>query len=302
MSKSGPARKKTLSHVLRAVFLAWRARPIRAVTGTPLLGLVPKGEGHWARPPHEPSQPTDIAVMAYDKTLAPQDWDFLLAQGEGARLIHAGIAGGRPALQLAWGQMLLSGHGVGQNQTEALRWFERAAQAGDLEALNMVGRCFEMGWGTARDAAQAAVCYRQAAEADHLWASFNLGMLCYEGEGAPVDHTEALHWFLRAGRRGHAKAMTMLGRYCEEAWAGRRRPAQAFHWYRRAAKAGDFQGQFHYGRLLFGYGAREAGLIWLQRGVDAGIPAFCVRVARDLGNHPDPDLRQIAAKALARAA
>jgi TPR repeat protein len=44
--------------------------------------------------------------------------------------------------------MLLAGTGVPKDTEAAFRWFQRAAAQGNVGAINMVGRCYDMAWGT----------------------------------------------------------------------------------------------------------------------------------------------------------
>ncbi|HVW69182.1 MAG TPA: tetratricopeptide repeat protein, partial [Steroidobacteraceae bacterium] len=65
---------------------------------------------------------------------------------EAASWIRSAAEYGVPAAQLRLGRMLLEGHGVDRDEAAALRWFLRAADRKDAEAMNMVGRCYENGW------------------------------------------------------------------------------------------------------------------------------------------------------------
>src|ERR1700744_3134217 len=58
---------------------------------------------------------------------------------------------GLPAAEVRYGRMLLAGTGIGADPARALRWFTRAAEQGDTDAMNMVGRCHENGWGAPKD-------------------------------------------------------------------------------------------------------------------------------------------------------
>jgi uncharacterized protein len=57
--------------------------------------------------------------------------------------------------QLCYGRMLLEGTGVAKDPPAALAWFSRAAQRGDVDAVNMLGWCVDNGWGTPEDAHEA---------------------------------------------------------------------------------------------------------------------------------------------------
>ena len=145
--------------------------------------------------------------------------------------------------------MLLDGTGVAKEPSLALRWFLRAAEQGDAEAMNMVGRCHENGWGACVDLCAAAHWYRQSAARGHDWGEYNLANLLFDGRGIAADRSAALVWYLRAASQGHARAMNLLARCCEEGWGCSKDPRQALHWYRRSAEGGYFRGQFNYASL-----------------------------------------------------
>jgi hypothetical protein len=221
---------------------------------------------------------------------------------QAARWVEAGALNGLIHAQIAWGRMLIEGHGTRLDPAAGLRWFGVAAKAGSAEGINMVGRCHELGWGTPVDFAQAARHYREAAEKGHGWAQFNLATLLLDGRGVPADRGEALRWYVRAARRGNAKAMTMIGRYLELGWDRPARPAAALRWYRHGAQGDDYRGQFDYARLLLERtGQLEAALPWFARAIDNGVPAFCRNIGAGLREAEAPALRHLARRALERA-
>ena len=99
------------------------------------------------------------------------------APEERTALIREGAEAGLAEAQAVYGQMLLDGAGVPPDPAAALGWFVRAAAQHHLMALNMVGRCYDLGWGTAPDKAKAAACYRIAAERGLDWAMYNYATL-----------------------------------------------------------------------------------------------------------------------------
>lgn len=221
---------------------------------------------------------------------------------QAARWVEAGALNGLIHAQIAWGRMLIEGHGVPRDPQAGLRWFTVAATAGSADGINMVGRCHELGWGVPIDLAEAARHYRASAQKGHAWAQFNLATLLLDGRGVPVDRDEALHWYVRAARGGNAKAMTMIGRYCECGWERPARPAAALRWYRRGALGEDYRGQFDYARLLLERTGRlEAALPWFARAIENGVPAFCRNIGAGLREADPPALRRLARRALERA-
>lgn len=221
---------------------------------------------------------------------------------QAARWVEAAALNGLINAQLAWGQMLIDGHGVPRDPQAGLRWFRVAATAGSVEGINMVGRAHELGWGVGIDKNQAAIHYRAAAEKGHAWAQFNLATLLLHGAGVAPVRREALHWYVRSARGGNFKSMTMIGRFIEMGWDRPARPAAALRWYRRGAGGDDYRGQFDYARLLLAVTGRlDLALPWFERAVEGGVPLFCRQAAEGLSDAPAPELRRIALRALQRA-
>ncbi len=207
---------------------------------------------------------------------------------------------GDAGAQLSWALMLLDGHGTTRDLDAAFRWFQLAARSGHRDAMNMVGRCHELGWGTAINLGLAAHCYRAAAEVGHAWAQFNLACLILREDGVPGELTEALCLLARAAHRRNAKAMNMLGRACEEGWRGPPKPAAARRWYLRAARGGCFRGAFHTARHLIALGEIGPAVVWLRRSISSAPADFCDELGRLLANQADDRLRALSVRAFAQ--
>jgi len=216
------------------------------------------------------------------------------------RMQQAAIAGDVKA-QLGLAHMLLEGHGAERDPAAAFRWFQLAARSGHPDAINMVGRCHELGWGTVLNTRMAAQCYRAAGEMGHAWANVNLAMLMLARDGAEGETNEILALLVRSARRGNAKAMNFIGQACEDGWRGQPRIAAARRWYVRAAARGCFRGAFNVARHLMANGDLDGAVHWLRRSVERAPPNFCAELGAYLQRHPEKRLRSIAALALERA-
>src|SRR3982751_6410150 len=71
---------------------------------------------------------------------------------------------GDVAAQFVYAQMRCEGRGVPLDAAEGLHWYSLAANSGHAAAMNMVGRCHELGHGTTMNAELAAAWYRRAAQ------------------------------------------------------------------------------------------------------------------------------------------
>ncbi len=87
--------------------------------------------------------------------------------------------------------MHMEGKGL-QDASAALLWYETAANNGAPMAMNMLGRCHELGQGTTANPALAAVWYRRAADTGLDWGLYNLANLLATGRGVTQDRAQAL--------------------------------------------------------------------------------------------------------------
>jgi len=208
--------------------------------------------------------------------------------------------------QALYGQLLLDGNGVTQDAAAGFGWFNRAAAQGHLMGLNMVGRCYDLGWGVAVDKARAADCYRVAAERGLDWAMYNYATLLALGHGVAKDRPAAYDWFLKAAKTGHsliaAKATNYLGSFHEDGWVVSRDMTKAARFYERAAEGGDFRGMFNHARMLGDKGRTEDALKWIERAGETATPAFVAKAGDFLDASPVPALRARGRAAIERGA
>ncbi len=193
---------------------------------------------------------------------------------ERAALVRISAEGGLAEAQLVWGQMLLDGRDVAADPRAAFGWFVRAGQQGHALAINMVGRCYDLGWGTAVDKARAADWFKAAADRGLDWGLYNYATALALGEGVPQDRLTALALFEQAAGMGNAKAMNFVGSFHEDGWVVARDLAEAARWYARAAEGGDFRGQFNHARMLADAGRIDEANHWLRKVPETATPAF----------------------------
>ena len=188
--------------------------------------------------------------------------------------------------QAVLGQMLLDKGRAG----EGFAWFNKAAAQGHLMALNMVGRCYDLGWGTRVDKVRAAECFRIAAERGLDWAMYNYGTALALGEGVAEDRPAALGWFEKAAALGNAKAVNHVGSFHEDGWVVARDIVKAAEFYARAAEGGDFRGAFNHARMLLEAGRVDEARDWLRKAAETGTPAFVEKVRAWLAASRWPEL------------
>ena len=216
-------------------------------------------------------------------TLSPDDIAARLCGSpeDRAAFVREAADAGVAEAQAVYGQMLLDGTGVAADPAAALAWFIRAAAQHHVMALNMVGRCYDLGWGTPVDKARAAECYRVAAARGLDWAMYNYATLLTLGDGVPEDRVAALGWLRRAERDGaglaRAKAVNVIGSFHEDGWATPRSMTDAAACYARSAEGGDFRGCFNHARMLGAAGEIAVALRWLTRAGEWGNASFVAK-------------------------
>lgn len=247
-----------------------------------------------ARPPTRATVPAAEIVRASPERLAAA---FAAPPEEAAPWIEAAAKYGMPRAMVLWGQFLLDAvGGVPQDRVAAAEWFRSAAQAGEREGMNMLGRCFENGWGLPVDYAEAVRWFRGSAEAGFDWGQYNLANMYLRGDGIGEDRAEALRWYHAAAAQGHAKSINMVARFHEEGWVVPRDPERAAMLYAASAERGDFRGQFNLGVLLTGQGRMEDAVHWFRVAAGGAHDAFRRGMVERLAARPEPELRRVAAE------
>jgi TPR repeat protein len=72
---------------------------------------------------------------------------------------------------------------VTQNQAEAVKWYQRAANKGHAAARLSLGNCYYLGQGVARNLTEAVKLYKKSAKQDFALAQVSLGNCYSRGEG-----------------------------------------------------------------------------------------------------------------------
>lgn len=122
--------------------------------------------------------------------------------------------------------------GPSRNLELAAQWLSTVDNAKGYVAL---GDLYRKGY---ENASIALKWYRKAAEAGDGEASYRVGEAYFTGKGAPRDLTEAISWFSLAAERGEIQAYSKTG-WCYQAWAGDPDYEKAIEWYSKGVAAGD---------------------------------------------------------------
>ena len=188
---------------------------------------------------------------------------------------------------------LYTGNRQRQNPEKALEWARRGIDAGSDDCLVFMGRAAQFG---ARSYTEARRWYDRAVEVGNTEAMQLIGLMYLRGEGVSRDLQEAKKWFTRAADAGDPRGMLSLG---DLAMTGAdRNPEEGAQWYRKAAEAGHVPAMVAYGRLLMaGIGVvqnYQSAINWFRNAADAGDPAgmalYGLMLSEGAGvNRPDPE-------------
>jgi TPR repeat protein len=102
--------------------------------------------------------------------------------------------------------MYETGHGVPQDDQEALKWYRLSAHQGLDDAQHNLGTLYAIGKGVPQDYTEAFKWYLLAAGNGNPLACGKLGLLYENGWGVPQDYVQAHMWFNLAGGFGLEQA------------------------------------------------------------------------------------------------
>lgn len=100
-----------------------------------------------------------------------------------------------------------------QKASKEIIQLQKAVEAGDVQALYMLGKSFIKGlYGVSIDVARGVMCLKRAADQGHITAQFNIGVAFEQGHGVAKDERQAVEWYSKAAAQGHAAAKRELER------------------------------------------------------------------------------------------
>lgn len=98
------------------------------------------------------------------------------------------------------------GRGRAVNYTQALYWYHKAADAGNMYSPNSIGICYQKGHGVPQSDEQAVQWFEKAAKAGNPQGAYNLAECYFEGVGVRKSVDQALKYWAEAEKQGHPSA------------------------------------------------------------------------------------------------
>ena len=156
------------------------------------------------------------------------------------------------------------GLGVDKDHILALKYFNKAAQLGDKEAMFCLGIAYENGYGVERNWESALKWYHMAAIMGHKEAQCSTAVYMYNGMGTISGerlYDQSFYWMNRAANAGNPTAQYFLGKYYTDGTGCSINYTEAVKWFCKAAA----QGHKYAKQELYGLGFTfEDGELWLN--------------------------------------
>lgn len=129
------------------------------------------------------------------------------------------------------------GAGVPKNDTEAARWYVRAAGKDHVAGMYQLGVALTNGYGTPKDQTEGISLLRRSADLGSADAALSVGSAYLNGIGVTQNAAEALTWFRKAAEKGNGSAANEIGRIYANGNGVAKDDAEAIVWFRNAADA-----------------------------------------------------------------
>jgi len=155
--------------------------------------------------------------------------------------IQKAAEAGESDAMCALAKMYSKGDGVAEDTEKALYWFHRAAEAGNSTAMYHLAQRYDILGSlrhSSKDYSKAVNWYTKAAEAGRSDAMNRLGWMYLLGQGVGKDCEKAIEWFHKSAEAGNISAMDILASNYERGIGVTRNYEKAVEWYRKAAQLG----------------------------------------------------------------
>ena len=144
---------------------------------------------------------------------------------------------GSTSAMVELGVLYGTGSGVAQDEAQARKLFERAAEAGNARGVTNLA-ALSGGAGASQDPARSRQLLAKAAETN-AEAQYQLGLMLADGAGGAKDDAGARALFEKAAAQNHAGALERMGAFSQEGRGGPKDSDAAKAYYQRAAALGD---------------------------------------------------------------
>lgn len=152
-------------------------------------------------------------------------------------------AKGDAEAQFKLGWAYRQGNGVPQSDSDAVKWYLKAAEQGHCNAQYNLGCSYHFGNGVGKDYAEAVKWYKKAADQGDSDAQNNLAGRYFRGEGVAKNIDKAVEYYRLSAEQGNPNGQYNLALRYEFGTGVLQDWDEAARWYRKAADQGDVDAQ-----------------------------------------------------------
>lgn len=121
------------------------------------------------------------------------------------------------------------------NFNESYRWYESAAEAGDVQSQLTLGDFYTNGERAGKDTLAALKWYGRAAAKHDPYAQYSLGVLYMQGDKVITpDYNQGIEWIAKSACQNFAAAQSLLGRFYYTGKGVPQNNALAYAWWSMA--------------------------------------------------------------------
>lgn len=156
---------------------------------------------------------------------------------------------------------------------------KKAANQGDKDAQNNLGRYYYNGLGVPKDLEKAFYWFEKAAN-QNKEAQYNMGVFYYQGQVVQKDLKQAEYWWEKAAEQGDPNAQASLGLLYRNddkdvSSVIPQNPEKSIYWTQKAANQGVVRSQYDMGLIYYaGLGGmkkdRDKAMEWWEKAAQAG--------------------------------
>lgn len=182
------------------------------------------------------------------------------------------------------GYMYQNGIGIDKNIKNAIHFYAKASQQGDVDSMIRLGKIYYSGDGVEQNYSTALEIFSVAADRGASEAQYHLGTLYLHGCGVENDLSKAFEFFTLAASQGHMYAKSDLGCMYQDGLGVTQNLEEAFTLFFEAAEAGISLGQFNLAECYEeGLGTDQdftKAVTWYRKAADQNDPDALYRLGK----------------------
>ncbi|GBC02721.1 hypothetical protein RclHR1_04780008 [Rhizophagus clarus] len=163
---------------------------------------------------------------------------------------------------------------INLDEQKAFKFYQRAANLGNISGIVSLGYCYDEGIGISADKQKAFELYQEAANLGNSRGIYNLGS-CYEcGIGTNVNEQKAFELYQKAANLGNLLGVNNLGHFYLNGFGTNVNKQKAFELFHKAANLGNYVAQYN---LAFMYEKEEEivkdidqAIYWYKKSAEQG--------------------------------